>query len=161
MTTRTRRTEVMLWTGQILLAGLFAFAGLAKLSMPAELLAAQSGLPGVFMQFIAWCELVGAAGLVLPCWLRIKPYLTPLAAAGLTVIMIGAVTTSAMTFGISAAAMPFVVGTGTVLIARSRWLAAMAPRSAASSVDSSSSDYCDLPRAVIGQTTSTRSLRVP
>ena len=121
MRTSTRKGEIALWTGQALLAALFAFAGIAKLSMPAEALAAQSGIPGTLLQFIAVCELLGAAGLVLPGLLRTKTFLTPLAALGLTIIMIGAVATSLATMGASAAVLPLVVGVISATIARSRW----------------------------------------
>ena len=58
--------------------------------MPADLLAAQTPLPIIVVRFIGLCELAGALGLVLPGLLRIAPGLTPLAAAGLVVLMIGA-----------------------------------------------------------------------
>jgi hypothetical protein len=44
--------------------------------------------------------MVGAAGLVLPGFLHIRPGLTPLAAAGLMVIMIGATTVTVMNLGV-------------------------------------------------------------
>jgi len=37
--------------------------------------------PEALVRFIGISELLGAAGLILPAALRIKPYLTPLAAA--------------------------------------------------------------------------------
>ena len=40
--------------------------------------------------FIGVAEVLGAIGLILPGVLRIRPGLTPLAAAGLVIIMIGA-----------------------------------------------------------------------
>jgi hypothetical protein len=120
MRTTTRKIEALLWTGQALLAALFTFAGVAKLVMPGDALAAQSGMPGTFLHFIAICELLGAAGLVLPGLLRVHTYLTPVAAVGLTVIMAGAVTTSAASAGVSAAVVPLIVGTITASIARSR-----------------------------------------
>lgn len=119
---KTSRTKnVLLWTAQVLVAALFLFAGVAKLMMPAEVLAAQSGMPGTFLHFIAVCEVLGAAGLILPGLLGIQPFLTPLAAAGLTIIMLGAVITSLVTLGPSAALLPLVVGVMTAVVARSRW----------------------------------------
>jgi hypothetical protein len=53
---------------------------------------------------------LGAIGLILPVLLRIKPGLTPLAAAGLVIIMIGATVVTLMTGGIAMAIMPVVVG---------------------------------------------------
>jgi len=49
------------------------------------------------------CEILGALGLILPGLLRIKTYLTVLAAIGLTIIMIGAFVVVAMGDGIGAA----------------------------------------------------------
>src|SRR6266536_39236 len=85
-----RRRRIMnraLWIVQGLLAPLFLFAGGAKLAMPLDELAAQTGLPGPFIVFISVAELLGAIGLILPGLLRIRPGLTPLAAAGLVIIM--------------------------------------------------------------------------
>ena len=43
-----------------------------------------------FMVFIGVCEIVGGLGLILPLALGIAPVLTPLAALGLAIIMVGA-----------------------------------------------------------------------
>jgi DoxX-like family len=99
----------VLWGVQGLLAALFLFAGGMKLVMPIETLTAQSHLPGLFLRFIGVCEVLGAVGLVLPGLLRIKEYLTPLAAEGLVIIMIGA-TVLSLSRGVAAAVVPFVVG---------------------------------------------------
>ena len=81
-----------LWIVQILLALLFLFAGGAKFVVPAEEMT--QGMPAwlsmSFLHFVGACEVLGAIGLILPGLLHIKPGLTPLAAAGLTIIVIGA-----------------------------------------------------------------------
>src|ERR671937_2569009 len=79
-----------LWIVQGLLALIFLFAGGMKLVLPLEVLTAQMPLPGLFVRFIGVAEVLGAIGLILPRLLRIRPGLTPLAAAGLVIIMIGA-----------------------------------------------------------------------
>ncbi|MEK6302371.1 MAG: DoxX family protein [Acidobacteriota bacterium] len=80
-----------LWIVQVLLALLFLFSGGAKLVLsPEELLKGPVVLPVLFLRFIGVCEVLGALGLILPGLLRIRPGLTPLAAAGLVIIMIGA-----------------------------------------------------------------------
>src|SRR5207244_12331242 len=79
-----------LWIIQGLLALLFVFAGGFKLFMPIEELMKETGMPGPFMRFISVAEVLGGIGLILPGLLRIRPGLTPLAAAGLVIIMIGA-----------------------------------------------------------------------
>ena len=65
--------------------------------------------PHWFFLFIGVCEILGGLGLILPWALKIKPGLTPLAAALLIVIMIGAVVVSAM-MSVPMAIVPFVVG---------------------------------------------------
>ena len=87
-----RRTNVILWTIQGLLGLSFLFAGSMKLLTPAATLAPLSKpLPVELLRFIGTCEVTGALGLILPGLLRIRPNLTPLAAAGLVIIMSGAV----------------------------------------------------------------------
>ena len=102
--------NIALWIAQGLLAAIFLFAGGMKLVMPVEEMTKQIALPGLFLRFIAVCEVLGAIGLILPWLLRIRPGLTPLAAAGLAIIMIGATVTALMTGGIAMALIPLVVG---------------------------------------------------
>ena len=116
-----------LWTLQALLAALFLFGGVVKLSMPIEELTAAMPLPALFIQFISVCEILGAIGLILPGLLRIQPVLTPIAAAGLTVIMIGATVLTAMMMGVPSAITPFVVGVVAAFIAYGRF--SLAPQS--------------------------------
>jgi hypothetical protein len=84
-----------LWVTQSILAVIFTFSGLVKGTLPKDRLVA-TGQTGVvwysrpFIRFIATCELFGAAGLMLPWWTGIARVLTPLAAVGLGIIMIGA-----------------------------------------------------------------------
>jgi hypothetical protein len=118
--------NIVLWIIQILLALLFLFSGGTKLVIPPDVLKSmgppnQVQLPGLFIQFIGVVEVLGALGLILPGLLGIKPGLTPLAAAGLTIIMIGAVVISIMGPGIGAAIVPFIVGVLTAFVAYARW----------------------------------------
>src|SRR3954466_14717621 len=80
----------VLWIVQGLLAVVFLFAGGMKLVLPAEVLTAQFPGSALFVRFIGVAEVLGALGLLLPGLLRIRVGLTPLAAAGLAVIMTGA-----------------------------------------------------------------------
>ncbi len=109
-----------LWIVQALLAILFLFAGVSKLIMPVEEMTKDIQLPGAFLHFIAVVEIVGALGLILPSLLRIRPGLTPLAAAGLVVIMIGA-TVLSLKVGTVVALMPLVVGLLAAFVAYGRW----------------------------------------
>jgi hypothetical protein len=102
-----RNRNRALWVVQGLLAALFLFAGGMKLITPVEALA-MSPFSGEFIRFIGVCEVLGALGLILPCALRILPVLTPLAAAGLVVIMAGA-TVSTFALGGGLLAAPTVV----------------------------------------------------
>ena len=111
----------VLWIVQGLLAFIFLFAGGAKLVTPVEQMAAQTGLPGAFLQFVGVCEVLGAIGLILPGLLRIKPGLTPLAACGLVGVMIGATTVSLRGGAVGPAAFSAVVGLVAVFIAYGRW----------------------------------------
>ncbi len=98
-----------LWIVQVLLAALFVFAGGMKLVVPIEEMAKQTGLSAGFLRFIGVAELLGGLGLVLPGLTNIMTGLTPLAAAGLTVIMVGAVVLTLATSGVGSALLPFVV----------------------------------------------------
>jgi len=106
--------NILLWIIQILLALLFLFAGIPKLIYPADLLQANAP-PGaihfsdLFLKFIGVCEVLGAFGLVLPGLFRTRRGLTPLAALGLLIIMIGAVVVS-IPMGIATTIAPAIAG---------------------------------------------------
>ena len=110
-----------LWTAQAILAAVFLFAGIFKLVMPADALAAQSHLPAAFMKFIGFCETLGAIGLIVPGLTKIRTELTPIAAGGLVIIMIGAVVVSFIQGAAAAAPLPAVVGTLAAYVVRGRW----------------------------------------
>jgi uncharacterized membrane protein YphA (DoxX/SURF4 family) len=117
--------NIVLWIIQILLALLFLFAGGTKLVIPYDKLMAMGSpnqvvLPALFFKFIGVVELLGGLGLVLPGLLRIKKGLTPLAAIGLTIIMIGAVIITAAGAGVAMATFPLVVGVLCALVAYGR-----------------------------------------
>ena len=118
----TKRINAAIWTVQVLLACLFLFAGGAKLVLPIAEMTKQFPLPGLFLRFLGVVELAGAVGLILPSLLRIRPYLTPLAAGGLIIVMSGATAISMAGGQVTPAIPPFVVGclAGLVLYARAR-----------------------------------------
>jgi hypothetical protein len=118
--------NIALWIAQGLLAAIFLFAGGMKLILPIEEMTKQLPLPGLFLRFIAVCEVLGAIGVILPWFLRIRPGLTPLAAAGLVIIMIGATVLTLATAGITMALIPLVVGILAAFVAYGRWW--LAPR---------------------------------
>ena len=110
-----------LWIVQVLLALLFLFAGGMKLVLPIEEMTKQIAMPGLFVRFIGVAEVLGALGLILPGLLRIRPGLTPLAAAGLVIIMIGATAVSLVAGPIATALIPLVVGVLATFVAYGRW----------------------------------------
>ena len=126
--------NVALWIVQGLLAALFVFSGGMKLVLPIEKMTDPVALPGLFLRFIGVCELLGGIGLILPSLLRIRPGLTPLAAAGLIVIMIGATVITLAYIGIASALIPLLVGILAAFVAygRSR-LAPIRPKALARS----------------------------
>jgi predicted tellurium resistance membrane protein TerC len=89
--------NVFLWILQIVLAAMFAMAGVTKATQPKEKLAAR--LPWVedfsagTVRFIGVVELLAAIGLVVPAATGILPVLTPLAATGLAIVMVLAMNT--------------------------------------------------------------------
>lgn len=84
--------NIALWVIQIVLALMFGMAGVTKISQPREAL--QAKLPWVedfsdrTVKLIGTAELLGAIGLVLPAATGILPWLTPLAATGLALVMV-------------------------------------------------------------------------
>lgn len=113
--------NVALWIVQALLAALFLFAGSMKFIMSIEEMTKQMPMPGWFLHFIGVCEVLGALGLVLPWLLRIQPSLTPMAAAGLVMIMIGATVLTLITGDVAMALFPLLVGGLCVFVAYGRW----------------------------------------
>jgi hypothetical protein len=102
--TKSTKTNVALWTVQVLLAGMFIFAGGMKL----------------FIHTIGVLEVLGVLGVILPGILRLRSSLTPLAAAGLIIIMSGAIGVTVATAPITMAAMPFAVGCLALFVAYGR-----------------------------------------
>jgi hypothetical protein len=118
--------NIVLWIIQGLLALLFLFSGGMKLVIPPDVLRSMGSpnqvvLPGLFIQFIGVCEVLGALGLILPGLLRIRTGLTPSAATGLVIIMIGATVLTMIGDGVGLAVIPFVTGLLTLFIAYGRW----------------------------------------
>ena len=115
--------NIALWIVQVLLALLFVFAGVMKLVMPLEQMAGPVAFPGWFLRFIGVVELLGGLGLILPGLLRIRTSLTVWAAAGLVIVMIGAVGTT-LAGGSETAGMaviPAVTGLLAAFVAYGRW----------------------------------------
>lgn len=87
--------HIGLWVAQVLLAVAYGMAGMMKLVTPLPELATQMSFvadsPALLVRFIGFVEVAGALGMILPALTRIMPGLTPLAAAGFSVIQILAI----------------------------------------------------------------------
>jgi len=89
--------DTVIWAVQGVLAAMFLFAGGMKLlafdryiKMLEERSGKDAGLSRQLMTVVGVSEVAGALGLILPWATGILPLLTPVAALGLAVIMIGA-----------------------------------------------------------------------
>ncbi len=86
------KLNIVLWILQVLLALLFLDAGFLKTFKPIQEIAPTIFwaplLPEPLVRFIGISELLGALGLILPRALKIRPQLTTLAAAGLSLVML-------------------------------------------------------------------------
>jgi uncharacterized membrane protein YphA (DoxX/SURF4 family) len=90
--------DTALWIVQVLLAAIFLLTGMTKLTQPRQKMAAgpmrwAADVTDAQFRTIGLLEVLGAIGLILPAALAIAPLLTPLAAVGLVVVMVGAIYT--------------------------------------------------------------------
>lgn len=85
-----------LWPLQVLFGFFFAGSGFGKVLLydgalyaaAPQAVAWYAAVPQPLIVFIGVCEVLGGIGLILPAMTGVKPSLTPLAAAGLTLTMI-------------------------------------------------------------------------
>ncbi|HVP20775.1 MAG TPA: DoxX family protein [Anaerolineaceae bacterium] len=89
--------NILLWIVQGLLALFFVMTGALKLVRSKEQLSARMGwvedVSQPVIRMIGFVEILGGLGLFLPSLTRILPWLTPLAAIGLVLVMVGAALT--------------------------------------------------------------------
>jgi uncharacterized membrane protein YphA (DoxX/SURF4 family) len=90
--------NILLWIVQGALCAMFLYVGFLKLIKPREALEQSLGswvnsVTAGQLKVIGLLEVAGAAGLILPMYLDIYPILTPIAAIGLGITMIGAIMT--------------------------------------------------------------------
>lgn len=125
MTAKTATSRnTRLWIAQSVLTVMFLLAGVPKLVMSAEQMQAPGPiqLPVAFIRFIGVCEILGAIGMIVPGLTGIKPGLTPLGAAGLVIIMIGATVVNIVDGPAPAAVITVVLGTLAAFVAYGRWM---------------------------------------
>jgi hypothetical protein len=120
-----------LWILQVLLGLFFALGnGAPKLLLPLDALPLPIPLPGPFVRFIGVAEVLGGLGLILPGLLKIRPGLTPLAAAGLVVVTVGATIYQLAAGQPESAVFAAAVGLLCAFVAYGRWRLAPLGRAA-------------------------------
>ena len=122
--------NIALWIAQVLLALIFLFAGVMKFVTPMDEMMKQMpvALPPWFILFTGVVEVLGGIGVILPWLLGILPILTPLAAAGLVIVMIGAIFYTLAAGQIGGTIISLVVGLLAIFVAYGRWQQSPSPR---------------------------------
>jgi hypothetical protein len=114
-----------LWVIQVFLAIAFGIVGFMKITVSvAELghtMAWVKTAPEFMVRFIGVAELLGAVGLVAPGFTGIRPWLTPLAAACLTIVMALAIGFHLWRGELMFAPPPLILGSLTALVAWGRF----------------------------------------
>lgn len=114
-----------LWVVQGLLAVFFLMVGYSHGRMPYDQIAQQAtwmnAVPHALGRFIGYAELVGGLGLIIPAATRIGPWLTPLAALGLAVIMMLAISFHIVRGEASVIWMHTLLAALALFVARGRW----------------------------------------
>lgn len=104
---------IALWIVQTLLALAFALSGFGKVAQPVEKLRARwnwtKHVTPPVIRLISCLEILGALGLILPKATGYLPWLTPVAAVGLVLTMMGAILTHVRLHEAKAAGVPVVL----------------------------------------------------
>ncbi|MDX3191280.1 DoxX family protein [Streptomyces sp. MN03-5084-2B] len=118
--------NIVLWVLQAVLAAVFLGAGLPKIAKPKEELVASMGewvssFPAPGVKLLGLVEVLGAVGLIVPPLTGIAPALSPVAAVGIIVIMLGAIVAHARESAGSKIAMNVVLGVLAAVVAWGRF----------------------------------------
>jgi uncharacterized membrane protein YphA (DoxX/SURF4 family) len=114
--------NTFLWVLQVLLAVAFLAHGWMFLFPPENLVAVMNAaIHPAFRLFIGVAEVLAAIGLTLPGLTRILPWLVPVAAAGLMIVMIGAVTLHLSRGEVSSAISTAILFSVLTFVAYMRW----------------------------------------
>lgn len=114
--------NILLWILQVLLAVAFLLHGGMFLFPPESMAAAMDAvIPPAFRVFIGVAEVLAAIGLTLPGATRIKPWLVPLAAAGLMIVTLSATIFHLSRGETSSAITTFILLALVSLVAYMRW----------------------------------------
>lgn len=114
--------KILLWVLQVLLALAFLAHGVMLL-VPPQAIAEQlnASLPRWFQVFLGVAEVLAAVGLTLPGMTRIQPWLVPLAAAGIMIVMVSATVFHLSRGEVSAAITTIVLLAMASFVAYMRW----------------------------------------
>jgi uncharacterized membrane protein YphA (DoxX/SURF4 family) len=117
--------NIVLWIVAGVLAAMFLLAGVMKVAMPKEKLEPTMQWSTTWsrpqLQALGTVEVLGAIGLILPRALNIAPVLTPLAAAGCAIVMIGATRTHIRMKDYKGVGMPVVLLILAIVVAAGRF----------------------------------------
>lgn len=114
--------NILLWVLQVLLAVAFLAHGWMFLFPPEDMVAAMNAaIPPALRLFIGVAEVLAAIGLTLPGLTRILPWLVPSAAAGLMIVMIGAVILHVLRGEVSATITTAILFALLTFVAYMRW----------------------------------------
>jgi uncharacterized membrane protein len=116
--------NITLWGLQILFALFFFYNGVVHFTLPPNLppqMAWMYDLPPALHYFSGAAEILGALGLLLPSVVRIQTRLTPLAALGLTIVMLGAATWHFTRNEVANIVLNLVLAGLTAFVAYGRW----------------------------------------
>jgi uncharacterized membrane protein YphA (DoxX/SURF4 family) len=106
--------ETALWIVQVLLAAIFLVTGITKLTQPRLKMAAgpmrwAADVSDAQFRAVGVVEVLGAIGLIVPAALGVASLLTPLAAVGLVLTMVGAIRTHVRYAEVDRLAVPIVM----------------------------------------------------
>ena len=114
--------NVSLWVLQALLAVAFLAHGRLFLFPPAEIVdLMNAAIPPAFRIFIGVAEVLAAVGLTLPGITRVMPWLIPLAATGLMIVMLGATILHGMRGEVGSATTTAILFIVVTFVAYMRW----------------------------------------
>jgi hypothetical protein len=118
--------NILLWIIQIILALMVFAHGRRMLFPPASLQAGMAyimAIPAGFRRLIGAAEILAGIGLVLPSLTGILPWLTPLAASGLIILMVGSIIFHVIRKEFPNIVLNLIILAGAIFIAYGRFIA--------------------------------------
>jgi len=115
---------IALWIIQVLLGVYFILVGVTHFTVPPGLPAPMAWmyeLPPILHYFSGTAEILAGLGLILPGLTKIQTQLTPLAAAGLVLVMVGAMVFHISRGELQIILMNFVLAALAAFVAYGRW----------------------------------------